>query len=244
MPRDAERRQLHASQSAWTLTSDRFGLDSKWSLLHGIGLDLKTDRVAGPAGTLTSSSTFVSDTGQLRWDISQSGAGYYTVDTPRSKLFTGFIRGRKFHLGNVDLAVGSTRLDWATVTMTTMEGHGFDSPGRLLIAATGLVHNQGAELETLDGNRITLRDRWVRRLSCVRAYRPRLYSRCPPIGSPCTLSIQPATEARPSNRPLATATPSSRSAPFTRLSGTKWSCVDFVRDHRRGIFPRRRNGTC
>ncbi len=125
MPREAERRQLHESQSAWTLTSDRFGLDARWSLLHAIGLDLKADRVAGPAGTVDLElKTFVSDTGQLRWDVSQSGAGYYTVDTPRSKLFTGFIRGRKFHLGNVDLAVGSTRLDWATVTMTTMEGHG------------------------------------------------------------------------------------------------------------------------
>jgi hypothetical protein len=160
MPRESERRQLRESQSAWTLTTDRFGLDAKWSLLHGIGLDLKAEQAVGPARHLPSSKTFQSDTGQLRWDVSQPGAGYFTVDTPRTKLFTGFIHGRTFDLGNVALAIGSTRLDWATVTMTVIEGQGFDGPGRILIAATGLVQNKGAQLQTLEGQRITLRDRW------------------------------------------------------------------------------------
>ena len=157
---EAERRQLRESRSAWTLTTDRFGVDAGWSLLHGIGLDLKAEKTAGPALPFSSDKTFLSDTGQLRWDVSQPGAGYFTVDTPRTKLFTGFIRGRTFNLGNVFLAVGSTRLDWATVTMTVIEGQGFDGPGRILIAATGLVQNKGAQLRTLDGKRITLGDRW------------------------------------------------------------------------------------
>ncbi len=54
----------------------------------------------------------------------------------------------------------STRLDWATVTMTVIEGQGFAGPGRLLIAATGLVQNKGAQLQTLGGKRVTLGDRW------------------------------------------------------------------------------------
>ena len=36
----------------------------------------------------------------------------------------------------------------------------FDGPGRILIAATGWVQNKGAQLQTLDGNRITLGNRW------------------------------------------------------------------------------------
>src|SRR5208337_2855290 len=112
------------------------------------------------ARPLPSKKIFLSDTGQLRWDVSQPGAGYFTVDTPRTKLFTGFIRGRTFNLGNVVLAVGSTRLDWATVTMTVIEGQGFDGPGRILIAATGLVQNKGAQLRTLDGKHVTVGDRW------------------------------------------------------------------------------------
>ena len=93
--------------------------------------------------------------------MSQPGAGYFTADTPRTKLFTGFIRGRTFRLGKVELAVGSTRLDWATVTMTVIDGQGFDGPGRILIAATGLVQEPRApSFRTLDGKRITLADRW------------------------------------------------------------------------------------
>lgn len=57
-------------------------------------------------------------------------------------------------------AVGSTRLDWATITMTVIEGQGFDGPGRILIAATGLVQNKGAQLRTLDGKHVTVGDRW------------------------------------------------------------------------------------
>ena len=59
----------------------------------------------------------VSDTGQLRWDVSQQGAGYFIADTPRTKLFTGLVRGRTFPLGKLTLKIGKTRLDWATVSM-------------------------------------------------------------------------------------------------------------------------------
>ena len=145
LPLEAERRQLSESQSAWTLTTDRFGVDAGWSQLHGIGLDLEAEKAAGPALPLSSNKTFLSNTGQLRWDVSRPGAGYFTVDTPWTKIFTGFIRGRTFHLGNVVLAIGSTRRDWATVTMTVIEGQGFDGPGRILIAATGLVQSKGAQ---------------------------------------------------------------------------------------------------
>ena len=103
---------------------------------------------------------FVSDTGQLRWNLSEPGAGYFTVDTPRSKLFTGFVRGRTFQLGNVTLKIGPTRLDWATVSLVAVDGKGFDRPGRILIAATGLVQNTGATLRKLDGDKVTLDDQW------------------------------------------------------------------------------------
>jgi len=44
--------------------------------------------------------------------------------------------------------------------MTVVEGHGFAGPGRILIAATGLVQNTGAQLQTHEGKRVTLGDRW------------------------------------------------------------------------------------
>jgi len=183
LSREAERRKLHETHSAWSLSAGEFGLDPRWSLVHRIALDLaplaRSGRGAGgegaplPSAGLTAekktfpkipeqTTAFQSDTGQLRWDVSAKGAGYFTADTPRTKLFTGYVAGRTFDLGGVKLAVGQTRLDWATVSMVAIDGEGFDKPGRILIAATGWQQNSGAKLENLGGNRVTLRDRWGR----------------------------------------------------------------------------------
>ena len=50
---EAERHQLRESRSAWTLTTDRFGVDAGWSLVHAIGLDLNAEKSAGPARPLS-----------------------------------------------------------------------------------------------------------------------------------------------------------------------------------------------
>ncbi len=161
--RDTERQQLYRTLSPWTITAGHFGARTRDSLRHQLVMDLSGEAEpgepdAGPAAD--EADVFLSDTGQLRWDVSRAGAGYFTVDSPRTKLFTGFVAGRTFELGDVRLAIGPTRLDWATVSMTVIQGEGFDKPGRLLIAATGLVQNRGAELESLGGDRVTLGTRW------------------------------------------------------------------------------------
>ena len=159
---EAQREKLYEALGPWNLTVDHFGLERKASLLHAVAMDLAGGKAVPekqpsvPEGQ----RTFVSDTGQLRWDVSEPGAGYFVADTPRTKLFTGFVRGREFSLGDVRLKIGKTRLDWATVSMVAIDGDGFDRPGRILIAATGLVHNQGARLARLGEDRVTLGDRW------------------------------------------------------------------------------------
>lgn len=160
---EAERKKLHETLSAWRLTTTDLGLDPQVSLLRGTALALgKTAARTTPAAAppKKDATRFVSDTGELCWDVSLAGAGVFTVNTPRSKLFTGFVRGRSFDLGNVRLAIGPTRLDWATVSLVSIDAAAFDRPGRILIAATGLVQNQGAELQHLSGNKVTLGDRW------------------------------------------------------------------------------------
>ena len=156
---EAEREELHDMSTPWSLTAAKLGLDPRLSLLHGVALDV--GKAAGnvtdspPPAIAEDAKTFVSDTGQIRWDVSKEGAGYFTADTPRTKLFTGFVAGRKFSLGDVTLEIGPTRLDWATVSMVAIDGEGFDSPGSVLIAATGLVQNKNARLEELGNDRVT-----------------------------------------------------------------------------------------
>ncbi len=120
--------------------------------------------------------------------MSQPGAGYFTVNTPRSKLFTGFVRERSFTLGDVSLQIGKTRLDWATVSLVALDGKGFDAPGRVLVVATGLVQNTDAELESLGNDRVTLlQPLGARTWCCAGGYPP---------ASPCR-SRQPACNSIP-----------------------------------------------
>lgn len=165
LTREDERRKLHKVHTAWALSADELNRNPLYTLVRGTSLDL-SDRHpndsddADTAAGLTDNDRFVSDTGEICWDVSQKDAGYYTVNTRRTKLFTGFVRGRTFSLGDVSLKIGATRLDWATVSMTAIDGESLDRPGRILIAATGLVQNQGAKLEQLGEKRVTLRDQW------------------------------------------------------------------------------------
>ena len=160
LSRQVETEQLHKTLSAWELTAGDFGVDPRTAMLHAVAMKLDGDVPQTPEADLTHEKVFVSDTGQLRWDVSQAGAGYFIADTPRSKLFTGFVRGRTFELGNVKLTIGKTRLDWATVSMVAIDGVGFERPGRILIAATGWVQNRDAQLERLPDDRVTLRNQW------------------------------------------------------------------------------------
>jgi hypothetical protein len=159
-----ERNKLYETRTPWRLNAGEFGLDANLSLLHGLAMDLGKGRAFAPAVEPTrlakDGKRYLSDTGELCWDATQPGAGYFTVNTPRTKLFTGFVRGRSVDLGGVGIKIGSTRLDWATLSLVCRDGKGFDHPGRILVAATGLAHNQGAVLQHLDGDKATLADHW------------------------------------------------------------------------------------
>lgn len=157
---EKERETLHKTLNIRSLTADKLGLDPRLSLIHAMALDLKGQGTEPAPGIPEGTTRFVSDTGQLVWDVSEPGAGYFIADAPRVKLFTGFVRGRTFELGEVKLSVGKTRLDWATISMVAVDGEGFDRPGRLLVTATGWVQNRGAELEDLGGDRVTLGTNW------------------------------------------------------------------------------------
>ena len=141
------------------------GFDGKLALVHKTAVDLAAKQgtdpasVAKPAGPVLSS-----DTGELTWNTEVAGKAYWTVNTPNTKLFSGFPEGREIALGGVKLSVGQTRLGWATVSLTSRQGTGFGEQARsanILLAATGAAENEGTELESLSGKAVAFRDRLV-----------------------------------------------------------------------------------
>ncbi len=112
-----------------------------------VGVDVREGaELKGAVKPVPDAQVRTSDTGEIVWNNELKGAGYMAVKTRNVKLFTGFVRGRTFDLGDgVSLAVGRTKLDWATVSLTSHDGNGFGSGARILVAATALSHNGGAK---------------------------------------------------------------------------------------------------
>jgi len=132
---------------AWSIAdASRIGVPPTLALTSRVNLSIGanatglTDPPAAPAGPVISS-----DTGELRWDNSLAGNGVVTIDSARTKAVVGFAGGRTWSLGGVQIAPGTTNLDWSTIGLTLVEGSAFDSPagGRALVVATGGVENTG-----------------------------------------------------------------------------------------------------
>ena len=134
------------SQGISTATDGK--LSAELGLVHSVAVDVTgqtprtTDNIPPPGKTIAS------DTGEIVWNNDIPGAGVWTVNTPNTKIFTGFPKGRIFDLGGVKLAVGETKLGWATISLTSHDATGFGGdgkPARILLTATGLSHNGGAK---------------------------------------------------------------------------------------------------
>jgi hypothetical protein len=156
-----ERESLYESMNPWALNTDGFGLNGLRALQHAIGIQLSdADIPYSKPAEQSEQGEYVSDTGQLRWNTTLDSAGYFLADTPRTKLFTGFVRGRSFKLSDMQMDIGPTQEDWATISLVCLDGQTFAEPGRILISATGMQHNQDAVLERSSDSRVTYGRRW------------------------------------------------------------------------------------
>ena len=130
-------------------------------LMRKTAVDLSgKSKAVGGALPEEGQKVFVSDTGEIVLNGEVEGAGYWTVNTPNTKVFSGFTKGRTFDIGGVKLAIGETKLGWATVSLTSHDATGFGEGGRsarVLLAATGLSHNGGAKF-IYEGDSLHCRD--------------------------------------------------------------------------------------
>jgi hypothetical protein len=142
-PEAAVLRQMVETAGLPVLPPSPLALDPRAMLLHGFRLRLG-DRFQQPHVVLPADNVYRSDTGQIRWDASEAGRGYVTIDTPAAKGAVGFLSGRDLRLGSVSIRVADTFLDgFAVVTLVALEGE-IGRPGfRGLLSCVGHVQNQG-----------------------------------------------------------------------------------------------------
>jgi hypothetical protein len=164
---------LLSKSHAWELVhAGNAGVAGEAALLHRVVIATEGQSLPGgalrPEQVSPTGDRFVSDTGELVWDVSHRERGVVTVNTAKSKAVIGFGGGKRFELGGVVIEPGDTKQNgFSAISVTVMEG---DLPlstapssaltCRLLITATGHVQNTNWGWEELGGNRVTLRDNW------------------------------------------------------------------------------------
>ncbi len=162
MSRNEELDAFLKARSPRQIDFESIGLDPRLTLLHGTALDLSELHRSQwvPTAIPADQKVFVSDTGELTWNMERDGKGYFVLKTPKTKVFTGFVKDGFVDLGDgVQLTIGKTRLGWATVTLTEV------APKRWLLAASGFMENTGMKFEKYSdkpdqADRMTLHKNW------------------------------------------------------------------------------------
>jgi hypothetical protein len=86
---------------------------------------------------------WTSETGELTWDNLDSLTSVFTVNATAVKAAVGYIGGRDIELGNVAISMDSTEYNWATITLTSLDGEPLETAGKILLVAAGRVENTG-----------------------------------------------------------------------------------------------------
>ncbi len=98
------------------------------------GLSEKVNPVAGP---------WESETGEIIWDNRDSINSVYRINAPSARAAVGYIGGKNIELGNVTIAMDTTKFNWATITVTSLDGKDLEQSSRILLVAAGRVENTG-----------------------------------------------------------------------------------------------------
>ncbi len=146
MSRDEELDAFVKARSPRQIDFESSGLDPRLTLLHATALDLAGKNRGEKGETIPADQkVFVSDTGQLTWNMEQEGKGYFVLKTPKTKVFTGFVPNGVVDLGNgFRISIGKTRLGWATVSLTET------APKHWLLAASGFMENKDMKFVKYD----------------------------------------------------------------------------------------------
>ena len=164
---DKEVEILARTLSPRSLNFSGLGRDIDESLVRRTSLATNGLSVGGGSGT---SYSFVKEPNyyavrqirlDMQWDRREKNAGYFTVNAPEVKVFTGFIREREFKFGDVTMKPGKTALDYATISLLSLDDGGY------LLAATSTMHNTDGVPKRREpvnpwqpNDMVTLENRW------------------------------------------------------------------------------------
>ncbi len=91
------------------------------------------------------------------WDAREPASAYVRVNTPNSRVLTGFVGGRRFELGDLSVSVGACPDDYACVVVTSLDGQPLAASRRMLLSVVGWAENTDM---VWNAERTSVGDQW------------------------------------------------------------------------------------
>ncbi|GAB4445600.1 MAG: hypothetical protein OHK0015_48090 [Chloroflexi bacterium OHK40] len=104
---------------------------------------IRISSLNGPAGVppwTQPAAPFISDTGELQWQLAPDGCGLITVDTPCSQALIGFVGTSKDGVTHLAVNVANT---FCAITLSSLDDQPIAHATRLLLTTGGRVENTG-----------------------------------------------------------------------------------------------------
>ena len=84
---------------------------------------------------------WLSETGEIEWNNADSAKAVFKVNAPSARVIVGYIGGKTIELGNLTVKMDTTPYNWATITVTSLDGKSIEESSKILLAAAGRVEN-------------------------------------------------------------------------------------------------------
>ena len=135
------RLRLHGTNM--NLIWDEAGSVNALPLMHPISVNTKATELALSETVNAPDGAWLSETGEIIWENKDSLNAVYRINAPAVKAAIGYIGGKNIELGPVSIQMDTTKHNWATVTLTSLDGKPVEESSKVLLIAAGRVENTG-----------------------------------------------------------------------------------------------------
>jgi hypothetical protein len=111
------------------------------TLLHPVSVDTKAAELALSEKVSAPEGAWVSETGEIIWENNDSINAVYKINAPAVRAAVGYIGGKDVELGSVSIRMDTTSFNWATITLTSLDGKPVEESSKILLVAAGRAEN-------------------------------------------------------------------------------------------------------
>ena len=139
MVKTGDRIRLHVSNMKYVWKDA--GASAGLAIQHPLNVNVKAAEFGLSEQVSATTGPWESETGEIIWDNRDSINAVYKINAPSAKAAIGYIGGKSIDLGKVTIAMDTTRYNWATITLTALDGKPLEQSARMLLVAAGRVEN-------------------------------------------------------------------------------------------------------